>query len=110
MIPFLRWGPPILVGTRLLRDAIVAWFAIRAALASFALFVPTVRVSILIVAVAVALVFLNLRISREPALLGNLGVSKLAISAVIVPPITLLEVAASIAGRVILGVELAGSL
>ena len=110
MIPYLRWGPPILVSTRLLRDAVVAWVAVRAALAAVGLLVPTARVAILIVAVAVALVFLNIRISREPALLGDLGVSRLAILGVILPPITGLELAASIAGRVILGVEFAASL
>ena len=108
MVPLLRWGPPVLVSTRLLRDAVVAWFAVRAALAGLGLLVPTIRVAILIVVVAVALVFLNIRISRERALLGNLGVSWRAILAVVLPPVAVLEIAASIAGRVILGVEMAG--
>jgi hypothetical protein len=106
MIRLLRWGPPLLISTRLLRDAVISWIAVRLALAAMGLFVPVVRVEVLIVAVAAALVFLNLRINREPSLLGNLGVSQLWLLAVAVPPIALLELAAGIAGRLVFGINL----
>ncbi len=79
------------------------WFLVRAVLAAFQLILPVPRVAILIVLVVLVLLRIEIRWSHEDVLLGNLGVSHVAIYAVAAVPVIALEITAGVVGRLLLG-------
>ena len=91
------------IARRIVLKASVLWFLVRASLAAFGLIVPVARVEALIVLVALVLLRVEIRWSHEDVLLGNLGVSHLAVYSWAAIPVLALEIAAGIIGRVLLG-------
>jgi hypothetical protein len=91
------------IARRIILKASALWFLVRAMLAAFGLIVPVPRVEALIVLVALVLLRIEIRWSHEDILLGNLGVSHLAIYAVAAVPVLALEITAGVVGRLLLG-------